>query len=159
MKVRVSVWRITWRYLIFAIIILAALYGATFNMFITNNPDNGELMAVTWGASQYLLVIFSSLVLITFYILSIFGYYYVIEDKYFVMYKYKKEYVFDYKSIEFIDIEESKRKKQVIFYSPRARTRYLLGDKNGKLLETLIKKCPNTLSVAQFRAKHPEEKY
>lgn len=75
------------------------------------------------------------------------------------MYKYKKEYVFDYKSIEFIDIEESKRKKQVIFYSPRARTRYLLGDKNGKLLETLIKKCPNTLSVAQFRAKHPEEKY
>ena len=75
------------------------------------------------------------------------------------MKRYFKEYLFDYDKIEFIDIEQSKKKDMVIFYSSTAKMKYLLADKEGKLLEALIKKCPNTLSVEEFRRKHPEEKY
>ncbi len=90
---------------------------------------------------------------------SLISYYYIVEDKYFIMKKFGKEYQFDYANIEFIDIEESQKKKMVIFYSPKSKTRYLLGDKDGKLLETLIKKCPPTISVNEFKRKHPEERY
>ncbi len=158
MKVKVSVWRITWRYLIVSLIVLGALFGVSFTLFITVN-EAGETIPATWGVGQYMLVIFAGVALLFFYFLSIFSYYYVIEKDHFVLKRYWKEYQFDYKNIEFIDIEESKRKKQVIFYSPKSKTRYLLGDKDGVLLDTLIKKCPNTMSVPQFRAKHPEERY
>lgn len=70
-----------------------------------------------------------------------------------------KDYQFDYNNIYFIDIEKSKKKKMVIFYSSKAKMRYMLGDKDGVLLETLIKKCPKTMSVEEFRRRHPEEKY
>ena len=75
------------------------------------------------------------------------------------MKKFGKEYQFDYKNIEFIDVEESKRKNMAIFYSSKAKMRYLLGDKDGVLVDTLIKKCLNTMSREEFRRKHPEERY
>ena len=80
------------------------------------------------------------------------------ESKYFIQKKFGREYQFDYSNIEFIDVENSKKKKMIIFYSKTAKMRYMLGDKDGVVLDTLIKKCPNVMSVEEFRRKHPEEK-
>ena len=85
--------------------------------------------------------------------------YYIVDKHSFIVKKYGRETEFDYSNIEFIDIEASQKKKMVIFYSKTARMRYLLGDKDGILLETLIKKCPETMSKEEFRRRHPEEKY
>ena len=98
-------------------------------------------------------------VIIGVYIFSVVSYYYVIEDKYFVVKKFGREIEFNYDNIEFIDFAQSEKKRQVIFYSTKGKMRFLLGDKEGKLLETLRKKCPNTLTVSEFRSKHPEERY
>ena len=158
MKVRVSTWAITWRYLIFSLILIVVLFLAFFGVFFAPNAE-GVLTFVGFGVSQIMIVVLVPAVLVVFYLLSVFTYYYVIEDKYFIMKRFGREFIFDYKNIEFIDIDESKRKNQVIFYSPKSRTRYLLGDRDGKLLETLIKKCPKTMSVQEFKMKHPEERY
>ena len=158
MKVRVSTWAITWRYLIFSLILIVVLFLAFFGVFFAPNAE-GVLTFVGFGVSQIMIVVLVPAVLVVFYLLSVFTYYYVIEDKYFIMKRFGREFIFDYKNIEFIDIDESKRKNQVIFYSPKSRTRYLLGDRGGKLLETLIKKCPKTMSVQEFKMKHPEERY
>ena len=159
MKVRPSIWSITWRYLIVSLVIIAIMFGFFFSLFIGFNKDTGQAYLMPWGVSQTIFVIILGVALIAIYIASIMFYYYIIEDKYFTIVRYGKQLSFEYKNIEFIDIETSKRKHQVIFYSPKARTRYLLGDKEGKLLETLIKKCPNTMSVEEFKRRHPEERY
>ncbi len=159
MRVRPSIWSITWRYLIVSLVIIAIMFGFFFSLFIGFNKDTGQAYLMPWGVSQTIFVIILGVALIAIYIASIMFYYYIIEDKYFTIVRYGKQLSFEYKNIEFIDIETSKRKHQVIFYSPKARTRYLLGDKEGKLLETLIKKCPNTMSVEEFKRRHPEERY
>ena len=159
MKLRPSVWNITWRYLIVAFIILAATFGMTFSVFFQYNQETGLMNVREFGFSQIFVLVLIPTVLIIFYVLSITSYYYVIEKKFFVMKRFWKEISFDYSNIEFIDIEESRRKKQVIFYGSKCKMRFLLGDKDGKLLETLINKCPNTLTVEEFRRKHPEERY
>ena len=159
MKYRPRIWSITWRYLILAVIVAAAVYGFSFGLFIQNDPETGALYFAPWGFSQYFIVTLLPTVLIGFYILSVTLYYYKIDDHSFSMFRFGKEFVFEYKNIEFIDIDESKRKNQIIFYTPKSRTRYMLGDKDGIVLETLIKKCPKILTVEEFKKKHPEERY
>ena len=158
MKLRVHPWRIIWRFLVALLVIYILILGVFIGFFFTVN-DSGQIVAVEWTFRQPLMI--SIMVVLGFSILipSLLSYYYIVEDKYFIMKKFGKEYEFSYANIEFIDIEESRRKKLVIFYSPMSKTRYLLGDKDGKLLEILIKKCPQTMSVEEFRRKHPEERY
>ena len=157
MKLKIGVWRITWRYLVVFLVIFLIAFGTCFSVFF-EITDTG-VVPREFGSSQIIfLVIFFGIFIVT-YILSLIGFYYVVEDKYFSVKKFGKEITYDYQNIEFIDIETSKRKKQVIFYSKVARMRYMLGDKNGVLLETLIKKCPNIMSVEEFRRRHPEERY
>ena len=159
MKVKPSIWSITWRYLIVALIVVAAAFGMFFSVFFNVNQETGSISVAPWGVSHYIFVIVMGVSLIGIYIFSIISYYYVIEDKFFTVKRYGKAIDFDYRNIEFIDVDESQRKHQVIFYSTKGRMRYLLGDKKGLLLETLIKKCPKTLTLSEFRRKHPEERY
>lgn len=129
-------------------------------MFFTIDPANNmQITPVVWDFKQPLIIVGIFVVSLIAFIPAITSYYYTVEKKCFIMRKYGKEYEFEYANIEFIDIEESKRKKMVIFYTKTAKTRYLLGDKDGVLLDTLIKKCPNIMSVEEFRRAHPEEKY
>ncbi len=159
MKVRVHWWRITWRYLLVTLIVAIIMFAAFFYLFLSIDQTTGEVKWISFGAPQIIVLVFTFGFLVFGYISSLRSYYYVIEDKYFIMKRLTKEMQFDYKNIEFIDIEESKKKKMVIIYTPSSKVRYMLGDKDGILLETLIKKCPDILSVSEFRRKHPEERY
>ena len=128
-------------------------------MFVGFDVETQSFYVVPWDFRQPILLVGVFVLGVGAFIPALSSYYYVCESKYFIMRRFGKEYEFDYKNIEFIDIELSKKKNKVIFYSTKAKMKYLLGDKEGKLLETLIKKCPDTLTVDQFRMKHPEEKY
>ena len=91
--------------------------------------------------------------------MAMLGQSYVIEDKYFAVRRLKKEFVYDYASVIFIDFEASKKKKMVILYTKKSGMKYMLGDKDGKLLDTLQKKCPNVMSVSEFRRTYPQARY
>ncbi|MCR4912101.1 MAG: hypothetical protein K5925_06290 [Bacilli bacterium] len=158
-KYRVATWRIVWRFLVVLLIIYVILFSALSSLFIAFDSSSGTFYAIPWDYHQPMVIGIALAAGLGIFIPTLFSYYYMIEDKYFIMKKFGKEYQFEYKNIEFVDINESKRKNMAIFYSSKAKMRYLLGDKNGVLVETLIKKCPNTMSVEEFRRKHPEEKY
>ena len=158
MKLKVHPWRIIWRFLVALLVVYIITLGVFIGFFFTIN-DAGQIIPVEWTFRQPLIIGIMIALGFSMLIPSLLSYYYIVEDKYFIMKKFGREYEFNYSNIEFIDIEESQKKKMVIFYSPKSKTRYLLGDRDGKLLETLIKKCPPTMSVAEFRRKHPEERY
>ena len=159
MKVKVATWRITWRYLLIALFVLVGLFGIFSPQFLVFDHVNKVFIFRPFPIFLYGVFGAMTLFLIIFYFFTINSYYYIIEDKYFTVKKYSKTLDFSYKNIEFIDIEESQKKKLVIFYTPQAKVRYLLADKDNVLLETLIKKCKNIDTVEEFRRKHPEEKY
>ncbi len=157
MVVRIHPWRITWRYLaVFAVLLIVGLISFS-GLFLT--MSNGSLVLRPWGATHTAFVTVFATAFVALYPFALFGQSYVIEDKYFAVRKFKKEFVYEYKNIEFIDFDESKRKKMVILYTKKSRMKYLLGDKDGLLLETLIKKCPDVMNVYEFRRRHPEERY
>ena len=159
MILRIGTWRITWRFLLVYLVIAIIVFLSTLSIFFNIDFENGSFTPKEFGVSQILILVILGVVFGITYFISIRFFYYVVEDKYFIVKRLGRDYQYDYKNIEFIDIDESKRRKMVIFYSRVGRMRYLLGDKDGKLLETLIKKCPETLTVSQFRAAHPEERY
>ena len=157
MKLKIKTWRITWRFLLAALFVLIAIFGMGQRLFF--GMKDGRIVMIPWDIRQFLLISVYLGSSIAFYIISLTSCYYVIEKDHFISRKFGRTLEFQYKNIEFIDIAESERKELVIFYSSKAKMRYLLGDKDGVLLKTLIKKCPDTLTVEEFRKKHPEEKY
>ena len=159
MIVKVHPWRITWRFLVVYFVIALALLASTSTVFFEIDFANGVFTPKEMGANQIIIIVFLVVLFVGLYVPSLLFFYYKIEKDYFVMKRLGTEFIFNYQNIEFIDIETSKKKKMVIFYSSKAKMRYLLGDKNGVLLKTIIKKCPNTMSISEFRQKHPEERY
>ncbi len=157
MVVKIHPWRITWRYLLVFLIIFAIAFSASFNVFFL--PGEGGVYVRPFSASQGIFIGVFVLLFVVTYLMALFGQRYIIEDKYFIVKRLSKEYQYDYSSIIFIDKEQSKKKKMVIIFTKRSGVKYLLGDKEGKLLETVIKKCPNTMTVEEFRRAYPHERY
>ena len=158
MVLKIHPWRITWRYLIIFAIVLGIAFASCFSIFFSID-ENGAVSLAAFGSSQGIFIgVFVALFLST-YLMAMKGQYYIVEDKYFTVKRLKKEYIYDYASIIFVDVEESKRKNMVILYTKKSGMRYMLGDKEGKLLETIIKKCPNILSKSEFRRQYPMERY
>lgn len=159
MKLKVETWRIIWRYLVTLAVIYLVSFLALLSVFLSFNQETNTLYWLPFSVQHIVIIsIFLGAGIIILFP-TIFSYYYVVESKYFLMKKYWKIFQFDYANIEFIDIDESKRKKMVIFYSPTCGIKYLLGDKDGVLLETIIKKSHANMSVEEFKSKHPEVRY
>ena len=159
MKLRVDPWRLIWRFLIVLLVIYVVAFAFFFTSFFKVDFSSWHIEPVVWDFRQPLIIAGIFAVGVAMFIPAIASSYYVVEKHSFIVKKYGRETEYDYANIEFIDVETSKKKKMVIFYSKVAKMRYLLGDKNGVLLDTLIKKCPETMSLAEFRRRHPEEKY
>lgn len=157
MVVRIHPWRITWRYLVVFTIIFAVAFSASFSLFFL--PGDGGLYVRPFGASQGIFIGVFFILFVVTYLMTLLGQKYIIEDKFFIVKRMGKEWIYDYSSIIFFDKEESIRRKMVIIFTKKSRTKYLLGDKDGKLLETVIKKCPNTMTVEEFRRAYPSERY
>ena len=159
MKLRVHPWRLIWRFLVALAVIYVVAFGAFISMFFTIDFKTWVFTPVVWDYRQPLVLGGIFVIGVAAFIPSLSSYYYTVGSHSFIMKRYGKEYEFDYKNIEFIDIKESQKKKMVIFYTKMAKTKYLLGDKDGVLLDTSIKKCPDIMTVEEFRRAHPEERY
>ncbi len=158
MKVRIDTWRVTWRFLIVYLIIVIIAFVSFMGLFFKFDLENHIVTPAEFGTGQIIFLVALGVVFIVTYIPTITCFYYIIEDKYFIQKRIGKDYQFEYKNIVYIDIEQSEKKKMVIFYSSTARMRYLFQDKEGKLYETLLKKCPNIMTKEEFLRKHPEER-
>jgi len=158
-KLRVHPWRLIWRFLIVLLVIYVVAFGVFFTTFFNVDWVNWHVEPAVWDFRQPLIIAGIFVVGVAMFIPALTSSYYIVDKHSFIVKKYGRETEFEYSNIEFIDIEMSEKKKMVIFYSKTARMRYLLGDKDGILLETLIKKCPETMSREEFRRRHPEEKY
>ena len=158
-KLRVPFWSILWRFLIvFALVILVAFFGFV-GLYITYDVENGMISLVPWEAKQ---IIITSLILVAAIALLIFsylGYYYVVEKDHFICVRLGRVIQYDYKNIIFIDVDKSKSQSVITFYSTRAKMQYLIKDKDGILLDSMVKRCQNLVSLEEFRRIHPEEKY
>ena len=157
-KYRPHPWRLIWRFLIVFLVLFTIFFIMSFNTYV-GVDDEGHIFLRHWEATQYIFFFLILALGVGTFIPSLTSCYYLIDNNSFTFKKYGKTLEFKYDNIEFVDIETSKRKNQVIFYSKTAKMRYLLNDKEGVLLDTLIKKCPNTLTLEEFRKKHTEEKY
>lgn len=159
MKLKVAPWRLIWRFLVVLLIVYVAIFLFLFTMFFNISFDPFSVTPMTWGWQQPLILAILGALGIAAFIPSLTSYYYQIEKHYFLMKKYGREFTYDYNNIEFVDFEESERKKMVIFYTKASKMQYLLSDKEGKILEALKKNCSNLISKEEFRRRHPEEKY
>ena len=155
---RVGNWRITWRFLLIYLVLMSIAFLVSFGAFF-GRDDAGQFIVKPWGAGQITFLSIAFVLFLATYIPSLRCFYFVVEDKYFILKRVGKDYQYDYANIEFIDVEESQKKKMIIFYSKTAKMRYMLGDKDGEVLKILIEKCPNTISKEEFRRRHPEERY
>ena len=157
MVVRIHPWRITWRYLLVFTVIFAISFSASFNLFFI--PGDGGVYIRPFGAPQAIFISIFFILFVVTYLMALLGQKYIIEDKFFTVKRMGKEWSYDYSSIIFFDKEQSLKKNIAIIFTKKSRTKYLLGDKDGKLVETIIKKCPNTMSVEEFRRAYPNERY
>lgn len=158
-KLYVRFWPIFWRFLIiFVVSALIAFFGLV-GVFISYDLENMTIIFLPWEAKQIIVTIIIFFLGIGILLMSLFGYYYVIEKDHFLVYKLGRVFQYDYKNIMFIDVEKSKKQNVITFYTPKAKMQYLLKDRQDLLLETLLKKCTNTVSLEEFRRLHPEEKY
>ena len=126
-------------------------------IFFNISFDPFSITPKEWTYVQPLLIAVFTLLGLGAFIPSFFSYY-QIEKNHFLMKRYFREYIFDYDNIEYIDFEESERKNMVIFYSKTAKMKYLLGDKDGELLNALKKNCKNLYSLEELRRRHPQER-
>lgn len=158
MIAKIHPWRITWRYLTVFVIVFVIAFASCLTMFFALD-EFGNVIFRPFGVSQGVFFgVFGALFLTT-YTMAMRGQYYIIEDKYFIVRRLRKEIVYDYASIVFIDVDRSEKKKMIIFYTKKSGMKYLLGDKEGKVLKTMVKKCPNALSLDEFRRAYPRERY
>ena len=158
MKLRISAWRLIWRFLLAMLVIYTMAFLVLMGIFFEINFEPFYMKPNPWGAAQTVLTVLLGVLGIAAFLPSLFTYY-QIEKKSFIMWKYFKVYEFEFANIEFVDFDESRRKGMVVFYSKKAKMRYLLSDKNGELLKAIEHNCKNLLTVEEFRKKHPEEKY
>lgn len=154
MKLKIKPWRLVWRFLIVLAILLLVIFSSTISLFY--DFSLGEFRS--WGSQQTIVIIVMLVVSVGSFIPSLTSTYYVCEDKYFIQVKYGKAIQYDYDNIEFIDVENSEKKKMIIFYSKIAKMRYMLSDENGVVLKTLKKKCNNLMDKEEFYRTHPKER-
>ena len=157
MKIRINPWRFIWRVAIITLVLYFIVFLVSYEMFyyITFNPF--MLHFLPWDYRQPLLLGAILILAIIATILAIKNTYFQLEDKDLLYRKFGKEFEFSYDKVEFIDVEQSKRKKMVIFYSTVSKAQYLLGDDKEEVLNHMIKKCKNVISKDDFRRRHADE--
>ena len=159
MKLKVHPWRIIWRFLIILLVVYVAIISLSYSLFFEIQLKPFVIIGKPWDFRQPLLLAILLLIGLASLIPALVGYYYEVENRYFLMKRFGKEYTFDYANIEFVDFEQSKKKNMIIFYSRTVKMRYLLGDKDGEVIKALEKNCKNLMTLEEFRRRHPEEKY
>ena len=124
------------------------LFLSCFNLFIFQKFGVIQICIIT------LYVVISILMLV----LSLTRNFYVIESKYLVVIKGKKELYYNYTDVVYIDKEQTEKRRILCFYTRQGHTRYLPFDKNGEIYKAFLNKCHNLLSKEEFMIQYPNVK-
>ena len=111
-----------------------------------------------WGVTQWMIVAVFVVVSVLMLVLSLTRNFYVIESKYLVVVKGRKEMYYYYGDVVYIDKAQSEKRRVLTFYTNKGHSRYLPFDKDGKIYSTMINKCNNLLSEEEFHTKYPNVK-
>lgn len=148
MKLKIGLFKTTITYIITMLVIGAIVFLTFFKEFVT----------FPWKPLPYILIIGWLLGAIVFYIITIKMNYYVLHKKYVSVFKYRKELVYNFSEIIYIDEEQSEKKKVICFVTNKLHTRYLNFDKDNILYPVMLKKCTNRLDKETFKLTYPEIK-
>ena len=125
-----------------------AVFGMCFNLFV--------LQEWTWVQPFIItLYVLSSIIL---FILTPRSIYYEVNRKYVTVVKYRKELVYNYADVVYIDEALSEKKKTVCFYTNKGDARYITFDREGLLYKTMLANCKNRISKEEFEANYPNIK-
>ena len=130
--------------LVFAIL----LFLSCFNLFLFQD----------WGVIQILIVALFVFISVLMLVLSLTRNFYVIESKYLVVVKGKKELYYNYTDVVYIDKEQSEKRRILCFYTRQGHTRYLPFDKEGKIYSAFLNKCHSVISKEEFINQYPNVK-
>ncbi len=111
-----------------------------------------------WGVTQWMIIAVFVVVSVLMLVLSLTRNFYVIESKYLVVVKGRKEMYYYYGDVVYIDKVQSEKRRVLTFYTNKGHSRYLPFDKDGKIYSTMINKCHNLLSEEEFHTKYPNVK-
>ena len=146
MKLPVDRKRTIITFIIADLIFAALLFVSCINLFLFQK----------WNAIQIAIIVLFVAISVFMLILSLTRNFYVIENKYLVVVKGRKEMYYNYNDVVYIDEEKSERKKTLCFFTRQGHTRYLPFDKEGKIYTTFLNKCHNLLSKEDFEKQYPE---
>ena len=148
MKLPVDRKRTIITFIIADIIFAALLFLSCINIFLFQK----------WNAVQFAIIGVYVIVSIAMLVLSLTRNFYVIESKYLVVVRVKKEMYYHYADVVYIDKEQTERRRVLCFYTRQGHTRYLPFDKEGKIYKTFLKNCHNALKKEEFEKQYPNVK-
>lgn len=131
--------------------IIATLIGAVlvflgfYQVFVTSN----------WTAIQPILIMVYLTICICIFVAVYFNHYYEVANKEVIVKRLGKLLHYRFNEILYIDEEQSRKKKTVTFVTSRGDAVYLTYDKEGKLIEILLKECKNLITLDELKAKFP----
>ena len=136
--------------LIASVLIVGALvFGMCFNLFLFQE----------WSWKQPLIIglyVISSVIL---FVLTPRSIYYEVNRKYVTVVKYRKELVYNYSDVVYIDEALSEKKKTICFYTNKGDVRYLTFDRQGLLYKTMLANCKNRINKEEFESMYPNIKF
>lgn len=148
MKLTIHPFKVTMTFIGAALVAAGLLFGLFFQMFL-NWP---------WDWKPYAVIVIWLILSITYLILSLKANYYILEDKYVCVHRYKKELYYYFKDVVYIDEKYSKKRKVIRFATNKGDIRYITFDKQNQLFPTFLKKCKNLLSYDQLMERFPSLK-
>ena len=148
MKLHLSLFRITWTFFIAAVVGAGIIFGMLFWLFLV--PD--------WDWQQWTVIAVFIISTIFFYVLTIFQNYYILEKKYVLVHRFKKEMYYYFSDVIYIDEKYSKKHKMILFVTNRGDIRYLTFDRKGILYETMLDKCTNLIDEGTLKIRFPNIK-
>lgn len=148
MKLFISPLKIILTFLISSLVAAFLLFGLFYKSFLT----------WPWDIIPYCVIAIWLALSIIYLILSLKANYYVLEDKYVCVHRFKKEMYYYFKDVVYIDEIYSKKHKTIRFVTNRGDIRYLTFDKENKLYPIFLKKCKNILNYDELMIKYPNLK-
>lgn len=148
MKLRLSLFRMTWTFLIAAVIGAGIIFLMMWDLFINSG----------WDWRQWTVISAFIVSTIFFYVLTIFQNYYILEKKYVLVHRFKREMFYYFSDVIYIDEKYSKKHKMILFVTNRGDIRYLTFDRKGILYETMLDKCTNLIDKESVKIRFPNIK-
>ena len=133
MKLKPNRLRITLYFLLTSIILLLVIVGMCFTIFFYEPFGYKQIIIL---AAWLLLSLVCLLTLEK-------NYYFFIDEKYISVVRFNKEVVYQYNEIIYIDIEYSEKHSNILFITKHGHARYILHDREKKMLGILKDKCRN----------------